>query len=260
MINVNTIFFDIDGTIYDAKNDRIPPKTLLALKTLQNNGIKIFLASGRSLPAIINGKLDKDICWDGYVCSNGACLHDSDHQLLQGSFFTDFQLDAIFNMVKEFNMGLCVQSATEVFSPFGINDHMIEAFKFFNNPIPLYKPFENEKIAMALAFQYKGFDYRVLETIKDITTVEGKANYADVMQIGITKATGIRKIRELMGLKNGSIMSFGDADNDLEMIIDADISVAMGNGTDNIKNNADHITSAVEDEGVYKALKHFKLI
>ena len=228
MDKINTIFFDIDGTIYDADNNQIPPMAIKALQQIQNKGIKIFLATGRSLPAVLESQLDKDILWDGYVCSNGACLHNHTKALIHGSFFSENQLSKIFLMSKQYNMGLSIQSSDIVFSPFGINQDMIEAFQFFNNPVPKMKPFENEQIAMALAFQKKGFDFKILETIEDVITVEGKSNYADVMQKGITKATGIRFIRHLLGLEDGLIMSFGDADNDLEMIKDADIVLPWG--------------------------------
>lgn len=260
MNKINTIFFDIDGTIYDADNKRIPPMALQALQEIQNNGIKIFLATGRSLPAVIESSLDKDVLWDGYVCSNGACLHDQAKKLIHGSFFSQDQLEQLFLMIRQYDMGLTVQSSDIVFSPFGINQDMIEAFQFFNNPVPNPKPYENEQIAMALAFQKKGFDFKVLETIENIITVEGKSNYADVMQKGITKATGIRTIRHLLGLDNGLIMSFGDADNDLEMIKDADIGIAMGNATDTVKKHADHVTTSISDNGIYNALKKYNLI
>ncbi len=260
MNKVNTIFFDIDGTIYDADNNRIPPMALKALQEIQKKGIKIFLATGRSLPAVLESKLDKDILWDGYVCSNGACLHDQTKKLIHGSFFSEYQLNQLFTLIKQYDMGLSIQSPDIVYSPFGINQDMIEAFEFFNNPVPQPKPYENEQIAMALAFQKKGFDFKVLETIENIITVEGKSNYADVMQKGVTKATGIRTIRHLLGLDDGLIMSFGDADNDLEMIKNADIGIAMGNATDAVKEIADHITTAIDDDGIYNALKYYTLI
>ena len=260
MTTVNTIFFDIDGTIYDGKEGCIPPSAIKALHKIQAKGIKIFLATGRSLPAVLKSNLDNEIKWDGYVCSNGACIHDHNKELIAGSFFSDIQLQAIFELAHDTSVALAIQSDQIVFSPFDINEHMIEAFRFFNNPVPDAKPYEKEPIAMVLAFQIKGFDYRIFDALPNVITVEGKANYADVMQKGITKATGIRKLRQLMQIEDGLIMSFGDADNDLEMIQDADIGVAMGNATDTIKKIADHVTTAIDDDGVYNALLHYNLI
>lgn len=36
--------------------------------------------------------------------------------------------------------------------------------------------------------------------------------------------------------------------------------IAMGNGTDEIKQHADYVTDEADNDGIYKALKHFELI
>ena len=55
-------------------------------------------------------------------------------------------------------------------------------------------------------------------------------------------------------------MAFGDGGNDIPIIRQAGIGVAMGNATDNVKAVADYVTTAVDDEGVKNALIHFGVI
>jgi hydroxymethylpyrimidine pyrophosphatase-like HAD family hydrolase len=55
-------------------------------------------------------------------------------------------------------------------------------------------------------------------------------------------------------------MVFGDADNDIRMIQKAGIGIAMGNATENLKKVADYVTSDLDHDGIFNALKHFKLI
>jgi hydroxymethylpyrimidine pyrophosphatase-like HAD family hydrolase len=38
------------------------------------------------------------------------------------------------------------------------------------------------------------------------------------------------------------------------------LSVAMGNAPDELKAIADYVTDHIDDDGVYKALKHFAII
>lgn len=52
-------------------------------------------------------------------------------------------------------------------------------------------------------------------------------------------------------------MAFGDGGNDIPMIQRAGIGIAMGNGNQGLKNVADYVTASVDDDGVYRALKHF---
>ena len=77
---------------------------------------------------------------------------------------------------------------------------------------------------------------------------------------GVTKQLGIDKILEHFGLPLETSMSFGDAGNDIPMIKHAAIGVAMGNASDQVKEIADYVTDTVDDDGVYKALKHFGVL
>ena len=54
--------------------------------------------------------------------------------------------------------------------------------------------------------------------------------------------------------------AFGDAKIDIPMFNICETGVAMGNGGGEIKDVADYITDAAEDDGLYNAFKHFGLI
>ena len=45
---IKAVFFDIDGTLLDPKTKEMPQSTLQALHELHENGIKVFVATGRS--------------------------------------------------------------------------------------------------------------------------------------------------------------------------------------------------------------------
>ena len=55
-------------------------------------------------------------------------------------------------------------------------------------------------------------------------------------------------------------MAFGDGENDIEMIKQADIGIAMKNGCDKVKEIADHITDSVDEDGIYTYLVKEKLV
>ena len=46
----------------------------------------------------------------------------------------------------------------------------------------------------------------------------------------------------------------------MAMLRFAGIGVAMGNGSDLLKQKADYVTASVDDDGIEKALLHFGLI
>ena len=59
MPQTKIVFFDIDGTLIDMQAKKITPKMLETLHRLQDRGIKICIATGRSpmvLPKIVLSK------------------------------------------------------------------------------------------------------------------------------------------------------------------------------------------------------------
>ena len=44
------------------------------------------------------------------------------------------------------------------------------------------------------------------------------------------------------------------------MILQAGIGVAMGNAIDALKQQADYVTTSVDDDGIRNALRHFEMI
>jgi hypothetical protein len=65
----------------------------------------------------------------------------------------------------------------------------------------------------------------------------------------VTKATGMRKIAEVMGLETGNVAAMGDSANDLPMLREAGVAIAVGNATPELKAVADYISAAKYGEG-----------
>lgn len=55
-------------------------------------------------------------------------------------------------------------------------------------------------------------------------------------------------------------MAFDDSENDIEMLEHANISVAIGNGNDEVKSSTTYVTDNCDKEGIYKTLVHFDII
>ena len=61
-------------------------------------------------------------------------------------------------------------------------------------------------------------------------------------------------------LKEDEIITFGDGHNDIPMLRMCPYSVAMGNAIEEVKENAAYVTTDIDDDGIYNALKHFQII
>ena len=83
----------------------------------------------------------------------------------------------------------------------------------------------------------------------------GGFGYFDVVQPGVSKATGIRVLMDAFGIDASEVMAFGDAGNDAEMLRLAGVGVAMGNASDELKSIADLVCDPCEEQGVLKVLE-----
>ena len=61
-------------------------------------------------------------------------------------------------------------------------------------------------------------------------------------------------IAGILKLPMEETVAIGDSSNDVAMMKRAGRSIAMGNGTDEVKSLADYVTTAVEDDGIWNAL------
>ena len=82
----------------------------------------------------------------------------------------------------------------------------------------------------------------------------------DITSAMADKANGIRAIADRLGIDISETMAFGDGGNDESMLRAAGVGVAMGNALDSVKAHADYVTTDVDNDGVWNALKHFGII
>ena len=74
---MKAVFFDVDGTLIDCVEKKIPASSIKAIEELRKNGYKVALATGRDINSI-RGIKDLDISiFDAYVLNNGAAIYDN---------------------------------------------------------------------------------------------------------------------------------------------------------------------------------------
>jgi len=90
---------------------------------------------------------------------------------------------------------------------------------------------------------------------EDFTCIQREGNFLEVVPHGFSKATGIRFLMEKYDIPLERIYAFGDSNNDLPMLKYAHTSIAMGNSSKQVLETADYITTDVDKDGIWNALK-----
>ena len=88
-----------------------------------------------------------------------------------------------------------------------------------------------------------------------LTVVQTAAFYLEVIPRVINKGQGIRDICRTLGISPKEVISFGDAENDIPMLREAGMGVAMGNAAEAVKAAANLVTLSNNEDGIAAALE-----
>lgn len=81
------------------------------------------------------------------------------------------------------------------------------------------------------------------------------APFLEIQGAGVTKATGVARMCERLGVDAAEVLAAGDAKNDIELLTWAGIGVAMGNAVPEAKAAADWVTATSGEDGVALAIE-----
>ena len=87
--------------------------------------------------------------------------------------------------------------------------------------------------------------------------ISPKYDLVQVMPSGASKATALGWLLDRWGLSQEDVIAFGDDVNDVEMVAEAGLGVAMANAVPEVKAAADRITVSNEEDGVAVVLEEF---
>ena len=82
---------------------------------------------------------------------------------------------------------------------------------------------------------------------------------ADLSFQGKDKSRGVQIFLKEAGISPEDAYAIGDRYNDITMMKVVGHSIAMGNAVEDLKNVAEYVTAGIDDDGIYKACKHYQL-
>lgn len=255
------LFFDIDGTLVSFKTHAIPASTIEALKRAKANGVKIYISTGRPFLFINNlGQIASLI--DGYMTNNGAycfigkrdvCIHP----------IAKYDVQRIIDVCHEKQIGCVVvgKDKIAVIHP--------EKMKYIMQDM-LHVPYENlmsplsevmqDDVLQVTPFFTLEQEAEVLPHLHSVASARWYPDFTDITASDANKGQGLVAMTEADGIAIADTIAFGDGGNDVTILRQAGIGVAMDNATDDVKANADYVTTSVDDDGIANALQHFGVI
>ena len=260
---IKAVFFDIDGTLVSFNTHKVSDSSKKAIKELKEKGIKVFIATGRIKLHINN--LD-DLEFDGYITANGHDCYIGEKEIYRNGISAETLYALLDYLENEEKFPCSIMTNNGIFSNY-IDDSVKELSKEINLEIPSVEDFpkfveENiDEVLQINIYVDENKEKELMKKIfKDCESSRWCPVFADVDTKGGGKHIGVDKIIEYYKIDISETMAFGDGGNDLTMIEHCAIGIAMGNANEKLKEAADYITDDVDNDGIYKALKHFNII
>lgn len=253
VLMIKAVFFDIDGTLLPKGAEALPEDTTSTLLRLQENGIRIFIATGRPYQALEQLPLGH-IAFDGYMTLTGQICLDRNKEIIHRISFSEEESCILH---KAFSSGVCLMALID---EQGAQYNAVLGAE--GKPELTAEPEYRKGNAYQLSvFLEKGREGNFRDRLPEecIITRWSDAGF-DVIPAKGGKAAGIRFFCSLYGFTMEEVMAFGDAENDTDMLREAGIGVAMGNAGEHLKKIADYVTSDTDKGGIKKAAEHFCLI
>ena len=132
--------------------------------------------------------------------------------------------------------------------------------RFKPQSIETLKTIMREPIYQVVMVATVGETQDIEEKFPHVKITRSSPYSADIISADQSKLKGIAHLGEVFGFELSEVMAFGDSENDLEMLSGVGIGVAMGNGEDELKDQATHVTDTNNQNGIAKALSHYGFI
>lgn len=261
MTRIALVVSDVDGTLL-TKDKILTDKTVRAVRQLEDSGVGFTIVSSR--PTIGMRFLVEPLRITLPVGS------------FNGSSITDPQLNPIEQHVLPAS---AAQRSLDVLNEFGVDIWLFTSDQWLTrNPDGEYNSFEKRTIkadpvivedfapylSSACKIVGSSSDAALLQRCEvamqqalgtQATAVRSQTYYLDVTPPGHDKGTFVEAMTKRLGISTDAVATIGDMQNDLAMFRKSGMSIAMGNATDEIKQQATHVTTSNQDEGFAGAIE-----
>jgi len=218
---------DIDGTITDNKGGRVDLDALAALRYLVKLGHKVIYVTGRSsieayVLSVFGGTTRIAVGENGGIITSGP----DEHKLI------------------------------------GNKQECLKAFQFIKTKIPeaVEKPVFPRITEVVLE---RNFDVNLGKKIlaeNNFNVQLSDSMYAyHINSKGVNKANGFLEVMKMFSATKQDIIAIGDSETDVPLFGLADVSVALGNATDDVKSHATITVQGHAGDGIIEALEKIEL-
>ena len=281
------IAIDIDGTLLNSKSE-LTEKTKRVLREASEKGIYIVLTSGR-LTNTVKMFCD-EIGADKYlIAENGATIINLQTNELEYSRYINKDIvNKVLNVCEENNIYYMVYTNKELivknikhmtmffykqnYNPNARINTIVAGRDYIDSVTDNFTKLmicdEDRAIYNNIINKLNEIPEIDVSPVPHISTkkleIDGKKtmieySYADIAAKGTNKWNAIKELIKKLGISDDEVIAIGDNINDVKMIENAGLGVAMGNGSPHVKALADVVAPSNNEDGVAYIVEKYVL-
>ena len=237
---VRLAVFDVDGTVLEKGEAKVSEASLSTIEKIASMGIGVMFASGRSFYELkeLFSKLSFEAV---YAASDGSLCIAGDETLVDMPISKNDVL-CVFNYLKSFNcvgIEFCTKYLSYVFGREKFVSTLRRDRKNQIKTISSFADIEDDVYKITVygldesAFVKAGLKNSLG---KNLRIAYESGGIAEIVRSEANKQLAVLSVRKRFMADGGKVMAVGDGENDLPMLLGAELSVAMEHSDKHIKN------------------------
>ena len=276
------VAIDLDGTMLN-QYGIITEKTKKAISKAQEKGVEVMIASGRAITSV--KRFSKEINSNKYFISgNGAITYDiKNNKILYENILSKTKALKIIKICEENSIYYNVYTENGIIAKnlsyntlYYYKDNLTKPdenrthINIVENVYDYFEQREEKILKIMICDEHKTVFNSIVRKLKELSELEVlevshmsrkiikqgtdeialEYFYTEVSAKDVDKWNALEEIIGLMNISKEEVVTIGDNANDLKMITNAGLGVAMGESAPYVKQSADIIAPTNDEDGV----------
>lgn len=235
---------DMDGTLLNDEQI-ITPKTVEWIQKAVEAGVYVCLSTGRAFRSAISYAEQLGL-ETPMVTVNGSEVWRAPHELYRRSLMDPQVVRQLYDMAQRYGIWFWAYSVEQVHNQENWDGHTEgrEWLKFGYST-------EDDEIRHRLLLE--------LQDLGGLEITNSSPHNLEINPQGVNKATGIKEVCRLIGVDMSQVVAVGDSLNDLAVIQQAGLGVAMGNAQETVRQEADVVVASNNEDGIAEVIQRYVL-
>ena len=276
------VAIDLDGTMLN-QYGILTEKTKKAISKAQEKGVEVMIASGRAITSV--KRFSKEINSNKYFISgNGAITYDiKNNKILYENILSKTKALKIIKICEENSIYYNVYTENGIIAKnlsyntlYYYKDNLTKPdenrthINIVENVYDYFEQREEKILKIMICDEHKTVFNSIVRKLKELSEIEVlevshmsrkiikqgtdeialEYFYTEVSAKDVDKWNALEEIIGLMNISKEEVVTIGDNANDLKMITNAGLGVAMGESAPYVKQSADIIAPTNDEDGV----------